>query len=760
MKKLLGIMLTVAMILTFITIPTVAETTETAAFDGDYVVGDDVYASFDATKDEDLTGAFVGNAADGSQGKVVTFEANGDTYAYASKGDRYLNLPICPGFVTGKTLYIKIRTFATTDVASGDKTAYIYFANTHRLGKSMENSLYTAADENLTLTAAGPGMDNIYEISDTGAWTLYAKHVGSDGPWVKITTGQTAAHVSSNFKVQSGLGISSVKVYTKNAEAAMEAAKGAAADYSDGDYVVSSFDASKISDIDLLSSSDGSVITGTFDGETYAYTSKSSTVSNLIVPQVSPIFPGASRTEYIKLRVHAVMNDSPITTGKTVYLWEKGTKARYGVNLGENLTNLVNYPDVDAPGVDVLITVCNGKVDVYTKEVGSDCWSLDKEGVSDGTIPDYVYRDGNPGGLQLYYALALNNAKVYRKVDAATSAFNAASKNNDAAAMATALSTYATNYGIDLTKLNKVEDDNAVYAKLFNLNFATAVEVAAVFDAAIADQFGAEFDGDYVEGDKVHGGFDAANDANLAGAFVADGGTVETTTFDGDTYAYANGGAGYLNIPICPGFAEGKIMYIKFRTHAITDNADDKHAYMYFANTHRITGLLSEAEMYGAAGLTLTVDGAGIDNIYAVSDTGAWTHYARQVGSDGNWVEIRSGQSVAHSNNKTFQVRSGLGVSNVTVYTKLPADEAVILLAEDSVTVRNYESGALVLASYESADGRMVDCEVITSGITADTAITISDKLNTNGATVVKAFLLNDMSTIVPVCESEIVGLN
>ncbi len=73
------------------------------------------------------------------------------------------------------------------------------------------------------------------------------------------------------------------------------------------------------------------------------------------------------------------------------------------------------------------------------------------------------------------------------------------------------------------------------------------------------------------------------------------------------------------------------------------------------------------------------------------------------------------------------------------------------LAIKDGVVVANDVNGeTLIIASYD--ENSMVDCKVYPNSI-GDVKITIADVLNTSGATKVKAFLWENLATLVPVCD-------
>ena len=73
------------------------------------------------------------------------------------------------------------------------------------------------------------------------------------------------------------------------------------------------------------------------------------------------------------------------------------------------------------------------------------------------------------------------------------------------------------------------------------------------------------------------------------------------------------------------------------------------------------------------------------------------------------------------------------------------------LAIKDGVAIANNINGeTLIIASYD--EDSMIDCEIY-SNSTGDVKITIAEVLDTNGATKVKAFLWENLETVVPVCE-------
>ena len=72
------------------------------------------------------------------------------------------------------------------------------------------------------------------------------------------------------------------------------------------------------------------------------------------------------------------------------------------------------------------------------------------------------------------------------------------------------------------------------------------------------------------------------------------------------------------------------------------------------------------------------------------------------------------------------------------------------LAIRDGVAIANSVNGeTLIIASYD--EDSMVDCKVYPNS-TGDVKLTIADEINTTGATKVKAFLWENLETLVPVC--------
>ena len=91
------------------------------------------------------------------------------------------------------------------------------------------------------------------------------------------------------------------------------------------------------------------------------------------------------------------------------------------------------------------------------------------------------------------------------------------------------------------------------------------------------------------------------------------------------------------------------------------------------------------------------------------------------------------------------------------VFALVPMGSGVIsvtkpkLAIKDGVAIANSVDGeTLIIASYDE-DG-MIECKVYPNSI-GDVKLTIADEINTTGATKVKAFLWENLETLVPVCD-------
>ena len=667
----------------------------------------------------------------------------GEKYAYESSTG-YLKFPgIYPSVPSTGATYLKFRIHANSN-GDGDKHIYMYLNGGKRVTKTLKTSVI-GLDFNKDNTV---GMDWIVELTPSG-YTYYVRSADSTGKWTVFDDGEPGEYnINSGgnyLQVRYGTAVSKAVVY-KHRNPVADSVVGCA----DGDYVVSTFDADNEADCNKLVSTDGgpgtvadAVRYQTFNGQKYAYAAAGKWFG---IPQVS-VTPSSTEETYVKFRVRALTSDS----GKKVaYLYMPGN-LRAGIAMNSDFNfNLV--PDSEA-GTDVIFKLGATSFSIYERTEGGDGdWALVEENRA------YEARTGQ-NFIHFQENVAISEAVVYKKVDAATSAFNAASKNSDATAMAAALSTYAAEYGIDAAKLNDVDNKNAVYAKLYGLNFATAAEVAAVFNKAVADQILAEFDGDYVEGNKIYKQFDASKPADLANVVTsasdASSLALETLEADGLTYVHAaatpSGVTGWMQITnFYPGVVEGETLYIKMTTHAVNNNNGDKSAYLYFPNIHRLIPNM-RCDKYSEVGLSYTAEGPGMDNIFEVSDTGAWTHYARPVGSTGNWTIVGTGQTSAHTNAKMYNIQNGHAVSNILVYTKEAAEApkaTTLTKASETETAwtlkvdsNETETGTVYVGAYDARDVLLGVgiADFSAAGTTVEVA-----KPATGAVTYFKAFIWNN----------------
>ena len=73
------------------------------------------------------------------------------------------------------------------------------------------------------------------------------------------------------------------------------------------------------------------------------------------------------------------------------------------------------------------------------------------------------------------------------------------------------------------------------------------------------------------------------------------------------------------------------------------------------------------------------------------------------------------------------------------------------LAIKEGIAIANDVNGeTLIIASYD--EDRMIDCKTYPNS-TGDVKLTIADEINTTGATKVKAFLWENLETLVPVCD-------
>ena len=139
-----------------------------------------------------------------------------------------------------------------------------------------------------------------------------------------------------------------------------------------------------------------------------------------------------------------------------------------------------------------------------------------------------------------------------------------------------------------------------------------------------------------------------------------------------------------------------------------------------------------------------------------------WQH------SDGTSVNNYKNGNIAKL---AFEMKDGfIGTTNVevkvieaqtigkdNVFTLVSMESGVIsvtrpkLAIKDGVAIANSVDGeTLIIASYD--EDILIDCKAYPN-VAGDVQLTIADEINTTGATKVKALLLENLETLVPVCD-------
>ena len=651
MKKLLSIMLAVAMIFTCIIIP-VSVSADEATGPVDYVEGDTLYASFDADNETDVAGI--------SGAPAETVQYSEETFARATSAataDQYVTMFSSNGksSVSMRTQNIMFRARATT-TTDNNQVGYFGFGNATRITVRMNS-----AKLGETLEAAfnsGAGIDVIYSITwenGAGTWARYARPAGSADAWTPVDTGTVDSGSMAGFMFPIGVAVSDVKVYVP-----VPRVPAFEDDYVDGYKTYETFDADNAADIAAVSGTVETVGYGT-EGEKFARNLTSGFT----------IFPSGigKRTQYIKFRARSGASSDDNKVGYIGF----SEGGRMDVRMNAAKLGDLDAAFKDGAGIDVIYAIDDSASTWtrYARPAGSTgAWTqLDNGEVGTQT---------NVKGFMVPAYVAISNVVVYTKVPLEVAAVNAAAKNQDAAAMATAFEANSTALGVDLTKLADVTDVDAVYARLFNKTFETAAEIAAAFnaavDAVIVNETVSGYD--YVEGNKIIASFDASDAEDLAEATAATTGTVETMEADGKKYAYVTGGD-YLAIPTVPGISEDR--YIKITARALTEDGTTGTGYFYFAGTQRIQVRLNKTRYQNAnADLDFTSNSAGMENIYDLYQNSdgswSWTQYAKQIGSD-EWTQIYSEGAPAGFTGEAFLASKELAISSVIVYTKEAAEE-------------------------------------------------------------------------------------
>ena len=755
MKKLLSIMLAVAMIFTTVIIP-VSISAATVSFDGNYVAGDTIYNNMEF---------YAGDSADLnmlSGTNVQTAEFNGEKYAYVSEGELKITFSSF-GLPDNEPLYVMFRLHAMSGTG---KAVFAYTAG----GRAVQTLLDSEFGESGFLTE---DIDVVFELYNRYVstrpkdYSVYARPVGSTGKWAlcaegnkTYATGQPSGYVT----VGNGWAVSSVRGYKKQAPelAAVNTAADAAAmsaalstyvtqfgidlgkldgvendnavyatmlsgkpytsaqavadafnaavaaqisaelniDFATGDETLDTFDASNYAESDITLAS-ATLATMEVAGEQYVYPNGTALkVVGLDIPN-----PG-QETVYVKLRFHAAYDN---TNHKTVYIYTQNS-TRLDFNLVENITNKADDTSTSAPGVDVILELKADGYTMYSRMADSDgAWAIDEKNGS--ALRPYSSAELNSGarGVTFYKGAALASAKVYKKLAPELVAVNEAA---DADAMAAALSANAEALGVDLNKLDGVEDDNAVYAAMLSGKpYASKQAVADAFNAAVAAQMLAEFDCDYVEGeDEFISSFDASKEADIKLLSTSKGTDVLTTEFGDGTYAHA-ATEGYLLIPqVLPTISSKGTVYVKFRIHAINDNSTGKVVYMYTQNSGnaRLDRTLNNSEIGNDR---LRVDSAaGVDVIYELTEDG-FNVYAKTAGSNEMWTTLDTLKGYKQELQTALNLQFGLGISQAVVYKKAAPVVPVVTTLEKTAdwsfvvnTNAEIEAGKVYVGAYDATD--------------------------------------------------------
>ncbi len=479
-------------------------------------------------------------------------------------------------------------------------------------------------------------------------------------------------------------------------------------DYFEGDTIKQVFDANNPADIAQLTTSDGSAVgTAILGGETYAYTTGT---GSLGIPQILPGVPSASPI-YVKLRLHALSNSS---SGNALYIHtysSQGKRANQTITDAEFGTTGFVSGDADSAGVDVIVKFNPNNADgfgVYVRRADDDGdWTT----VNESKV--YAYTTAY-NKLMLYNNLAVSSIVVYTKQ---APEFEAVNRAANAEEMGAALSAYADTFGVDLTKLDAVEDADAVYERLLDTVFYTAAEVVEAFDAAVeAQKIEEENSGsgdmsddcggnDYVEGDVISQSFDADKESDIAGLTTSDGSAVITTSYGGKTYAHAT--SGNLYVPIAPAVPDTEPIYVKLRVHAVKlekfGAGTGLDVYTKNSGGKQIGGLYINDGDLGVSGLvSADANDAGVDIILKLNPNteDGYGFYVRRADPDGEWITIDDAK--AYKNNTVLQVvRLGynLAVSEIKIYTKQAPEFAALNKAKSA------EELAEVLSTYAEEFG-------------------------------------------------------
>ena len=223
---------------------------------------------------------------------------------------------------------------------------------------------------------------------------------------------------------------------------------------------------------------------------------------------------------------------------------------------------------------------------------------------------------------------------------------------------------------------------------------------------------------------------------------------------------------------------EGEFSGIVSKTVEVSENGDVE-VLIDIAGNPGIMALILEVS-YDSEVLTLKENGFTDTGLLVGNVETTITKNPFRLGwqhSDGTSVNNYKNGNIAKL---AFEKKDGfIGTTNVevkvieaqtigkdNVFGLVPMDSGVIsvtrpkLAIKDGVAIANsVDVETLIIASYDE-DG-MIDCEVYPNS-TGDVKLTIADEINTTGATKVKAFLLENLETLVPVCDcaEEIITLH
>jgi len=412
------------------------------------------------------------------------------------------------------------------------------------------------------------------------------------------------------------------------------------------------------------------VITTFYGGETYVH----ATSGHMYIP-IAPAVPDEEPI-FVQLRVHAVkLEKFGAGTGLDVYTRSSGGKQVGGLYINDSdlgVTGMVSA-DADAAGLDIVIKLNSKTEDGY----GFYIRKTDSDGAWTTIAESGTYKNNSVlQVIRVGYNLAVSDVKVYTEQAPELKAVNKAA---DAEAMANALSTHATKFGIDLTKLDLVKNDNAVYERLLDIVFCSAEEIVTAFNSAIEAQKTAEFYVVYEEGDFIKQSFDADKSSDVAGLSTSDGSALITPTYGEETYVHAT--SGYLYVPISPAVPDDEPIYVQLRIHAVKleNFGAGTGLGIYTTNSQgkQIASFINDGDL-GTTGLvSADANSPAVDLIYKLNpntDDG-YDFYVKKVGADEKWITIGKNNTYNKNNAlKVIRIGYNLAVSNIKTYTKAISD--------------------------------------------------------------------------------------